>query len=60
MTIKLTGLGQYASFYIDGVQISSRQITVSGTGSSTTYTITGLTQSNIDKLGFKQAKAALT
>ena len=60
MTIKLTGLGQYASFYIDGVQISSSQITVSGTGSSTTYTITGLTQSNIDKLGFKQAKAALT
>ncbi|MEQ1078163.1 DUF5801 repeats-in-toxin domain-containing protein, partial [Acinetobacter johnsonii] len=60
MTIQLTGLGQYASFYIDGVQISSSQITVSGTGSSTTYTITGLTQSNIDKLGFKQAKAALT
>ncbi|WP_228157034.1 DUF5801 repeats-in-toxin domain-containing protein [Acinetobacter baumannii] len=62
MTIKLTGLGQYASFYIDGVQISSRQITVSGTELSTTYTytITGLTQSNIDKLGFKQAKAALT
>ena len=60
MTVKLTGLGQYASFYIDGVQISSSQITVSGTGSSTTYTITGLTQSNIDKLGFKQAKAALT
>ena len=28
MTIKLTGLGQYASFYIDGVQISSSQITV--------------------------------
>ncbi|RKG31655.1 hypothetical protein D7V21_13335, partial [Acinetobacter guerrae] len=60
MTIKLTGLGQYASFYIDGVQIASSQITVDGTGSNMVYTITGLTQSNIDKLGFKQAKSALT
>ena len=59
-TIQLTGLGEYASFYINGVQISQNQITITGSGTNTVYTITGLTQDELEDLGFKQAKASLT
>jgi VCBS repeat-containing protein len=53
-SVRITGLGQYASFYIDGVQIEA------GYDASTqSYTITGLSQSDLDNLGFKQARSAL-
>ncbi len=55
-TLKLTGLGQYASFYVNGTQLAESQVTYNPDGS---YTISGLSQSDLDKLEFLQAKGAL-
>lgn len=53
-SVRITGLGQYASFYIDGVQIEAGYDAL-----TQSYTITGLSQSDLDNLGFKQARSAL-
>jgi hypothetical protein len=56
-TVKLTGLGQFASFYIGTDQKIDG---VSYDAGSDTYTLTGLTQADLDRLGFLQARNALT
>ncbi|NYT25604.1 cadherin-like domain-containing protein, partial [Alcaligenaceae bacterium] len=61
-TLRITGLGEHASFYIQGALIHQHetiQITSSGSGQATVYTISGLQQEQLDKLGFKQARASL-
>lgn len=57
ITLELKGLGEHASFYIDGVLSMDD---VSYDEGSNTYTISGLSQDNIDKLGFIQANSAIT
>ncbi|MCB2076217.1 MAG: tandem-95 repeat protein [Novosphingobium sp.] len=57
-TLMLTGLGEFASFYVAGAQITDgAEYGISF--DSGTYTITGLSQSDLDDIGFKQAKSAL-
>ncbi|WP_114953922.1 Ig-like domain-containing protein [Sphingosinicella terrae] len=56
-TVKLTGLGEFASFYIDTDQ---KLDGISYDAGTDTYTITGMTQSDLDRLGFLQARNALT
>jgi len=56
-TLKLTGLGEFASFYIGTTEKSSG---VSYDAGTDTYTLTNLTQSDLDQLGFLQARSALT
>jgi len=62
-TLRLTGLGEHASFYLGTAEITAAhpdiQIIRSGSGAGTVYTITGLEQADLDQLGFKQARAAL-
>ncbi len=61
-TLKITGLGEYASFYLGNVLIHDQagiQVTSSGAGADTVYTITGLSQADLDTLGFMQAGSAL-
>ncbi|WP_233155024.1 VCBS domain-containing protein [Candidimonas nitroreducens] len=55
-TLKLTGLGEHASFYIGGVLIDGVAYDSANGG---TYTITGLTQDALHKLGFIQASSDL-
>lgn len=61
-SLKLTGLGEYAEFFIDGVHLANgvdgRTVDYNPADGGT-YTITGLSQEDLNKLGFKQAKAAL-
>jgi T1SS-143 domain-containing protein len=56
-TLRLTGLGEFASFYIGTAQLTAG---VSYDLATNTYTLTGLTQSDLDRLGFLQARNALT
>uniref|UniRef100_UPI0018EED860 VCBS domain-containing protein n=1 Tax=Paracoccus binzhouensis TaxID=2796149 RepID=UPI0018EED860 len=56
VTLELTGLGAYASFYIGTTLIESG---VSYDPGTETYTLTGLSQSDLDNLGVRQAAAAL-
>jgi T1SS-143 domain-containing protein len=56
-TLKLTGLGQFASFFIGSDQLASG---ISYDAGTDTYTLTGLTQSDLDQLGLLQARNALT
>lgn len=56
-TLKLTGLGEFASFYIGADQKIDG---VSYDGATDTYTLTGLSQADLDQLGFLQARDALT
>ncbi|CAM5208044.1 hypothetical protein CDEF62S_02506 [Castellaniella defragrans] len=70
-SFKVTGLGEHAAFYL-GAKLIDGSLTVgSGTtahdvtvaydsGNGGTYTITGLSQVDLDQLGFVQANAALT
>ena len=55
-TLQITGLGEYAAFYVENDLIS----TVSYDGATDSYTITGLTQDNLDDLAFVQAESAFT
>ncbi|MCK9507104.1 MAG: VCBS domain-containing protein [Pigmentiphaga sp.] len=59
VTIQITGLGEHASFYLGNAEIDASRVTISGSGASTAYTITGLSQAELDQLGFKQARSAL-
>jgi hypothetical protein len=61
-TLQLTGLGDHASFYIGTTQIhgTSGSHSVSYDAGTDTWTIIGLTQNDLDGLGFKQARAAMT
>ncbi|HEY4547687.1 MAG TPA: Ig-like domain-containing protein [Pedomonas sp.] len=56
-TLKLTGLGEFASFYIGSTE---RTAGVSYDAGTDIYTLTNLTQSDLDQLGFLQARSALT
>lgn len=56
ITLELKGLGEHASFYIDGVLSMDD---VSYDEDSDTYTISGLSQDDTDNLGFIQANAAM-
>jgi len=55
VTLTLTGLGEHASFYV-----GSTLHTASYDQATDTYTLTGLSQTDMDQLGFVQAKDALT
>lgn len=57
VTLTLTGLGEHAAFYI-GTTILTSGITFDGDNG--TYTLTGLSQTDLDNLGFRQAAGALT
>ena len=55
-TLQITGLGEYAAFYVgDTLYNAFTYDTLTDT-----YTITGLSQDDLDDLGFVQAAAALT
>ncbi|WP_367066640.1 tandem-95 repeat protein [Oryzisolibacter sp. LB2S] len=54
-TLQITGLGEHAAFYIGTTLIDAGRVSHSGG----TYTITGLSQADLDKLGFVQAASAL-
>ncbi|HFO0133951.1 TPA: DUF5801 repeats-in-toxin domain-containing protein [Pseudomonas aeruginosa] len=51
-TVELKGLGEYAAIYVDGDLIMDR---VTYDEVNDVYTITGLTQDELDQLGFVQA-----
>ncbi|WP_425598871.1 VCBS domain-containing protein [Brucella intermedia] len=61
-TLKLTGLGAHAAFYIGGELIDANNdaISIAYDQLTNSYTITGLSQDNLDKLGFVQAASALS
>ncbi|MFK4823135.1 beta strand repeat-containing protein, partial [Ochrobactrum quorumnocens] len=61
-TLKLTGLGAHAAFYIGGALIDENNDTISIAYDQLTnsYTITGLSQDNLDKLGVVQSASALS
>ncbi|MFA7587332.1 MAG: hypothetical protein WCY11_14245, partial [Novosphingobium sp.] len=54
-TVKITGLGAYASIYAGSTELD----TVTYDANTDTYTVTGLSQSDLDDLGFLQARNAL-
>ena len=55
ITLELDGLGEHAAFYIGDELISgTERVTDNGDG---TYTIHGLSQDDVDNLGFIQAKS---
>ncbi|MFL1404675.1 VCBS domain-containing protein [Marinobacter sp. M1N3S26] len=56
-TLELQGLGEHASFYVGTEILTSGVSYEAGTD---TYTLTGLSQSDLDGLGFRQAAGALT
>ena len=56
-TLKLNGLGAFASFYVGSMQITSG---ITYDAGNNTYTLTGLSQNDLANLGFKQARSALT
>ncbi|MCI2810159.1 beta strand repeat-containing protein [Eoetvoesiella caeni] len=56
-TLQITGLGEHAAFYVGDTLLTSG---VSYDPATDTYTITGLSQSDLDGLGFVQAASALT
>ena len=58
-TVVLTGLGEFASFYT-GTEATQLTDDVTYDAGSDSYTITGLTQDDIDTLAFRQAEEALT
>ena len=55
-TLQITGLGEYAAFYVGTTLINA----VSYDAVHDVYTITGLSQDDLDDLGFVQAASALT
>ena len=54
-TLQFTGLGVHAAFYVGGTLVDS----VSYDAGADTYTVTGLSQDDLDSLGFVQAASAL-
>lgn len=56
-TLEITGLGQYAAFY-NGVVL--RTAGISYDLATDTYTLTGLSQAQLDNLGYTQANRAIT
>lgn len=56
VTLELTGIGEHASFYI-GTTLQTGVVYDTG---SDTYTLTGLSQSDVDQLGVLQTADALT
>ena len=56
-TLEIQGLGEFATFYIGTTPLGTG---VSYDAGSDTYTLTGLSQSDLDDLGFVQARDALT
>ncbi|HET6537282.1 MAG TPA: Ig-like domain-containing protein [Sphingopyxis sp.] len=54
-TLEITGLGEFAAFY-DGEELLEN---VSYNKATDTYTITGLSQAQLDKLGFVQAAGSI-
>ena len=63
-TLELTGLGAHAAFYVGDALIDPTDgddgHEVSYDRSQDTYTVGGLSQSDLEKLGFRQAASALT
>ncbi|MEF9947035.1 MAG: DUF5801 repeats-in-toxin domain-containing protein [Comamonas sp.] len=57
-TVKLSGMGAYAQFFIGTDAIDPSKI-LYDTANGGSYTISGLSQEDIRQLGFLQAKAAL-
>ncbi|QLF94319.1 retention module-containing protein [Pseudomonas sp. ABC1] len=55
VVLTLVGLGTYASFFIDGVAVAADKVSYD----NGTYTLTGLSQNDLDNLGFIQAKDSL-
>ena len=59
-TLQITGLGEHAAFYVGGDPVTGNAgISVSYDEGTDTYTLAGLTQADLDGLGFKQAASAL-
>ncbi|QRF69131.1 hypothetical protein [Ponticoccus alexandrii] len=56
-TLEIKGLGEFASFYTGTTPLVSG---ISYDAASDTYTLTGLSQTDLDNLGFVQARDALT
>src|SRR5690606_14139837 len=56
-TVRLTGMGEGARFYIGGVAVEGVGYSADAGG---TYTITGLTQAQLGQLGFRQINAELS
>ncbi|MBP6018350.1 MAG: cadherin-like domain-containing protein [Burkholderiaceae bacterium] len=59
-SLKITGLGEHASFYVGDPRILLDASQFSYDDSTGTYTLTGLSQDDLDTLAFMQAKSALT
>ncbi|WP_229861859.1 beta strand repeat-containing protein [Pseudodonghicola xiamenensis] len=57
VTLTLQGLGQYASFYVGTTLVTEG---ISYDVATDSYTLTGLSQSDMDDLGVRQASDALT
>ncbi|MFC4298941.1 Ig-like domain-containing protein [Castellaniella hirudinis] len=57
-TLRLTGLGEHASFYVGDTLLDASQITYDA--GTDTYTLTGLSQADLNTLGLMQAASALT
>ena len=55
-TLEITGLGEYAAFYSGATLVTPSGYDVG----SDTYTLSGLTQDDLDNLSFVQAASALT
>ncbi len=58
VTVQLTGLGEHAAFYLGSTLLDAGRVAYDA--GSDTYTLRGLTQADVDKLGVVQAAAALT
>ena len=56
-TLQITGMGEHAAFYVGDNLLTS---SVSYDDTNDTYTLTGLTQADLDALGFVQAAAAVS
>ena len=57
-TLQLTGLGEHAAFYIGSTLIDADNPDIAVSYDAGTYTITGLSQDDLDKLGVVQAASA--
>nr|WP_309501913.1 VCBS domain-containing protein [uncultured Roseovarius sp.] len=57
-TLEIKGLGEFASFYIGSTLIAS-DVSYDAASDTYTHTLSGLSQSDLDELGFIQAASAL-
>ncbi|HEY0197391.1 MAG TPA: VCBS domain-containing protein, partial [Rhodanobacter sp.] len=57
-TLQIVGLGEHAGFYIGSDPVDAAHVAYDA--ATDTYTVTGLSQDNLDDLGFVQAASALT